>query len=183
LIELVYTDTMRRNDEVGPSFQEVGAMTRTGHPALQRQLQRGGALDPATLDKKTVVEAARETGVALFVADCDRARSRSAVLRAIAKAVDFPMFFGSSFDALYDCLCDTVLDQKVGAVLWLYKLHSGDPALEEDAGRIESVCADAAEFARENGRVFSYVVEHAGAHPAAEPGIVPAPYGEAEPRA
>jgi hypothetical protein len=72
-----------------------------------------------------------------------------------------------------------LLDQKIGVVLWLYKLHSGDPVLEEDAGRIESVCADAAEFARENGRVFAYVIEHAGAHPAAEPGVAAAPYGEA----
>jgi RNAse (barnase) inhibitor barstar len=153
-------------------------MTRTGQPLLQRQLQRGGALDPAALDKKSVVDAAREVGISLFVADCDRARSRSAVLRAIAKAVDFPMYFGSSLDALYDCLCDTLLDQKIGVALWLYKLHSGDPALEEDASQIESVCADVAEFARENGRIFAYVIEHAGAHPAAEPGVAAAPYGE-----
>lgn len=155
-------------------------MTRTGQPSLQRQLQRGGELDPAALDKKSVVEAARDMGATLFVADCDRARSRSAVLRAIAKAVDFPMYFGGNLDALYDCLCDTLLDQKVGVVLWLYKLHSGDPALEDDASQIESVCADASEFARENGRIFAYVIEHAGAHPAAEPGVAAAPYGEAD---
>ena len=99
------------------------------------------------------------------MANCDPARSRSAVLRAIVKAVDFPEYFGGNLDALYDCLCDTVLDHKVGVVLWLYRLHSGDPALEEDAARIEAVCADAAEFAHENGRIFAYVVEHAGRHP------------------
>jgi hypothetical protein len=66
-------------------------MTRTGQPAWQRQLQRGGELDAAALDKQAVVDATREMGASLFVADCDRARSRSAVLRAIAKAVDFPM--------------------------------------------------------------------------------------------
>lgn len=112
-----------------------------------------------------MVDAAHELGLALFVANCDPARSRSAVLRAIVKAVDFPEYFGGNLDALYDCLCDTVLDHKTGVVLWLYKLHSGDPALEEDAARIESVCADAAEFAHENGRTFAYVVEHAGKHP------------------
>ena len=121
------------------------------------------------LDKKAVVDAAHELGLALFVANCDPARSRSAVLRAIVKAVDFPEYFGGNLDALYDCLCDTVLDHKVGVVLWLYRLHSGDPALEEDAARIEAVCADAAEFAHENGRIFAYVVEHAGRHPDPEP--------------
>ena len=155
-------------------------MTRNGQSSLQRQLQRGGALDHAALDKKAVVEAAHELGLALFVADCDRARSRSAVLRAIAKAVDFPEYFGGSMDALYDCLRDTVLDQKAGAILWLYKLHSGDPALEQDAALIESVCSDTADFARENGRVFTYVIEHAGKHPDPEPGVAAAPYGEAE---
>ena len=120
---------------------------------------------------KAVVDAAHELGLALFVANCDPARSRSAVLRAIVKAVDFPEYFGGNLDALYDCLCDTVLDHKVGVVLWLYRLHPGDPALEEDAARIEAVCADAAEFAHENGRIFAYVVEHAGRHPDPEPGV------------
>ena len=154
-------------------------MARTGQPALQRQLQRGGELDAAALDKQSVVEAAGELRAALYVADCDRARSRSAVFRAIAKAVDFPMHF-RSFDELSDCLSDTVLDQKVGVVLWLYKLHSGDPALEEDAARIISICQDVTEYARENGRLFAYIVEHAGAHPAAEPGVAAARYGEAD---
>jgi hypothetical protein len=143
-------------------------MTRNGQSTLQRQLMRGGALAHDGLDKKAVVDAAHELGLALFVANCDPARSRSAVLRAI----------GGNLDALYDCLCDTVLDHKTGVVLWLYKLHSGDPALEEDSGRIETVCSDAADFARENGRVFSYVIEHAGRHPDPEPGVAAAPYGE-----
>src|SRR5690606_40614839 len=89
-------------------------MTRNGQSTLQRQLNRGGALEHDGLQKEAVVEASRELGLALLVADCDRARSRSAVLRAIAKAVDFPEYFGGNLDALYDCLCDTVLDQKVG---------------------------------------------------------------------
>src|SRR5690606_17791152 len=125
-----------------------------------------------------VVEASRELGLALLVADCDRARSRSAVLRAIAKAGDFPEYFGGNLDALYDCLCDTVLDQKVGVVLWLYRLHSGDPALEADSVQIEAVCAAAAELARHNGSVSTYVIVHAAKHPDPEPGVAPAPYGE-----
>ncbi|WP_313621002.1 barstar family protein [Achromobacter sp.] len=155
-------------------------MTRNGQSTLQRQLMRGGALAHEGLDKKAVVDAAHELGLSLFVANCDPCRSRSAVLRAIVKAVDFPEYFGGNLDALYDCLCDTVLDHKSGVVLWLYRLHSGDPALEEDAGRIETVCSDAADFAHENGRVFAYVIEHAGKHPDPEPGVAAAPYGESD---
>jgi len=155
-------------------------MARTGRvtPTLADSLQQGGQIDQSDLDKAVMVDTAAQLGVALLVADCDRARSRSAVLRAIARAVDFPEFFGGSLDALYDCLCDTVMDQKIGVSLWLYKLHSGDPALEEDTVRIVSVCEDVATFARENDRSFSFVVEHAGRHPDPEPGVAAAPYGE-----
>lgn len=153
-------------------------MTRNGQSPLLRQLRRGGAIDSEGLDKQAMVDAAQEVGASLLVADCDRARSRSAVLRAIAKAVDFPEFFGGNLDALYDCLCDTVLDNKTSIVLWLYRLHSGDPALMEDATLIEGVCADVAQFASENGRLFCYVIEHAGRHPDPEPGVAAAPYGE-----
>src|SRR5690606_32756170 len=77
-------------------FQGGPGMTRNGQSALQRQLGRGGAIDHDGLQKEAVVEAAHQLGLALMVADCDRARSRSAVLRAIAKAVDFPEYFGGN---------------------------------------------------------------------------------------
>jgi RNAse (barnase) inhibitor barstar len=178
LIEPLYADTMLRIEEVTRVYQGAKSMTRTSQPPVQEWLQQGGELDHAVLDKVAVVNAANELGLSLVVADCDRARNRSAVLRAIAKAVDFPEFFGGNLDALYDCLCDTVLDQKLGTVLWLYKLHTGDPILSADAEKIVSVCADAADFARENGRCFAFVVEHAGKHPDEIPGVAPSPYGE-----
>ena len=153
-------------------------MTRTPSATLTAQLRQGGEIDHAALDKAVMVQTSSELGIALFVADCDRARSRSAVFRAVARAVDFPEFFGGNFDALYDCLCDTVLDQKIGVALWLYKLHSGDPALEEDAARIASVCTDVSTFAHENDRTFSFVIEHAGRHPEPVPGVPAPPYGE-----
>lgn len=153
-------------------------MTRSATATLLRQLQTGGELDAAAWEKVSVVDTAAEAGLPLLVADCDRARSRSAVLRAIARAVDAPEFFGNDFDALYDCLCDAVTDQKQGLVLWLFKLHSGDPALADDARRVAEVCTDVVTYAGENGRAFTYVVEHAGKHPDPEPGVAAAPYGE-----
>ena len=144
--------------------------------SLQKKLQKSGLLDVSSISQEEVVNAANALGMTVFVVDCDRARSCSAVLRAIAKAVDFPEYFGSNLDALSDCLCDTVLDQKIGAVLWLHNLHSGDPVLAADAAAIESVCADTVEFAVNNDRYFAYVVEHAGKHPDPEPGVAPTPY-------
>lgn len=133
--------------------------------SLQEQLQKGGLIEASATSQDDVIQAATDAGLTAIVVDCDRARSRSAVLRAIAKAVDFPEFFGSNLDALYDCLCDTAIDQRDGLFLWFYKLHTGDPILADDAKAVLDVCADVVDFAANNERVFSYVVEHAGKHP------------------
>jgi RNAse (barnase) inhibitor barstar len=144
--------------------------------SLLSKLQKGGLVDVSSSEQVEVVKAAEEAGLAAFVVDCDRARSRSAVLRAVVKAVDFPEFFGGNLDALYDCLCDTVIDQKVGLFLWFHNLHSGDPGLEKDAAAIESVCMDVVEYAANNGRQFAFHIVHAGRHPDPEPGVAPTPY-------
>ncbi|WP_322996354.1 barstar family protein [Castellaniella sp.] len=139
-----------------------------------------GAVDAQTISEADALAAATEAGLTAFVVDCDRARSRSAVLRAVVKAIDYPEFFGSNLDALYDCLCDTVNDQKTGLFLWFRHLHSGDPALADDAQAIRSVCDDVVEYGQNNERVFSYAIQHAGAHPAPEPGVDPTPYSGRE---
>jgi len=149
--------------------------------SLSQKLQKGGLVDVASSEREEVFELAEEVGLTALVVDCDRARNRSAVLRAVVKAVDFPEFFGGNLDALYDCLSDTVLDQKNGLFLWFHNLHSGDPALEEDSVLIQNVCDDVVEFASNNGRIFAYHIVHAGRHPDPEPGVAPTPYsGTAE---
>lgn len=143
----------------------------TSAQSLQDQLQKGGLIDVPASSRDGVIEAAAAAGLTAFLVDCDRARSRSAVLRAVVKAIDFPEFFGGNLDALYDCLCDTIMDQKSGLFLWFEKLHSGDPALTDDAAAIISICNDAVDFAANNGKVFSYAVVHAGKHPDPEPTV------------
>lgn len=148
--------------------------------ALQNKLKKGGLLDASLISREDALQHANALGLMALVVDCDRARSRSAVLRAVVKAIDFPEFFGGNLDALYDCLCDTVLDQKVGLFLWFHNLHSGDPALADDTKAIISICADVAEFAKNNGRRFAFSVQHAGKHPDPEPGVAPTPYSGAD---
>ena len=132
---------------------------------LQQQLLQGGELKISTQSLEEVLALAEELELTAFSVECDRARNRSAVFRAVVKAVDFPEFFGGNLDSLYDCLSDTVLDQKDGLFLWFNKLHSGDPALEEDVKAIIDVCLDVSELARNNDKVFSFYIDHAGKHP------------------
>lgn len=135
--------------------------------SLNDCLKTGGTLYRTGVNASELHRAAKTLNVALFDVDCARAKSKSAVLRAIAKAVDFPEHFGGNLDALYDCLTDTLLEQKVGMVLALRNLHEDDPGLAEHAPAIAQVCEDAVEFARENGKVFTFILEKADG--AAEP--------------
>jgi len=43
-------------------------------------------------------------------ADCSQATDRSEVLEEIARAADFPVWFGANLDALFDCLTDLLPD-------------------------------------------------------------------------
>ncbi len=147
-------------------------MGKAVDPALRQLLKRGGDFDPLTgLD--LVSAAAKEQGLGWYVADCDKARSRSAVFRAIVKAVDYPQFFGSDFDGLFDCLRDTLQDQKDGGfVLVLDRLHSADPAIVMDGHQFLQVLNDTVTYARDNGMVFIYGIHHAGKHADDKPGVV-----------
>ncbi|MBX6318029.1 barstar family protein [Pigmentiphaga sp.] len=134
---------------------------------LSECLKTGGALYDQGVDARMLKRAAQESNLALFEVDCSRAKSKSAVLRAIANTVDFPEHFGGNLDALYDCLCDTVLDQEVGMVLALRHVRQDDPGLAEHAAAIAQVGEDVVEFARENGKTFAFILERADS--AAEP--------------
>lgn len=146
-------------------------MGKTVDSKLRQLLQKGGDIDP-TQGLDALEAASKDLGLVWCVADCEKARSWSAVFRAVVKAVDYPQFIGGSFDALYDCLSDSLLDQKDGLVLVLDKLHSADPAIVNEGNTFLQILNDAVQFAQENGRVFIYAIHHAGKHPDAVPGKV-----------
>lgn len=144
-------------------------MGKTVDSKLRQLLQKGGDIDPTQGLDVLEIEA-KERGLVWCVADCEKARSWSAVFRAIVKAVDYPQFFGGNFDSLSDCLSDSLLDQKDGIVLVMDKLHSADPAIVNEGSAFLQILNDAVEFAKENGRVFIYAIHHAGKHDDAIPG-------------
>lgn len=143
---------------------------------FQEHIKVGGLFEATPEQQAALSEQAQEAGLAVMVAECDRARSRSAVLRAVAKAVDYPEFFGNDLEALYDCLCETVLDQKGGLYLWFNKLHTGDDIIAQASKDVFEVCADVVDYASSKERVFVYSIIHAGKHSAPEPGVAPTPY-------
>src|SRR5690625_8050476 len=86
---------------------------------FNKHVEIGGHFKSTESRREELFQEAEQLGITVMVANCDRARSRSAVLRAIAKAVDYPQFFGNDMDALYDCLSDTLVDQATGLSLCL----------------------------------------------------------------
>lgn len=125
------------------------------HESIEEQLQAGGRVDGSAPE---LVERAQALGYAVFEADCSKAKSLSAVLRAIANAVDYPEYFGSNLDALLDCLTGTVLDQPRGALVILRGLNTEEPGIAPHVDALLETFADAVEYVRDNNRVMAYAV-------------------------
>src|SRR5690625_1833462 len=114
---------------------------------FNKHVEIGGHFKSTESHREELFQEAEQLGITVMVANCDRARSRSAVLRAIAKAVDYPQFFGNDMDALYDCLSETVVDQQTGLYLWLDCLHTADDVIGAATEDIVQVLDDVADYA------------------------------------
>ena len=146
-------------------------MSRQASRQVPKLLRKGGQFNPGS-DLESLQAGAQEAEFAWCVADCSKARNRSALFRAVVKAVDYPQFFGGAFDGLYDCLCETVDDQKSGLVLLFDRLHSADPTLEGDIDELKSTLEDVASYASDAGKAFVFGFQEAGRHADDEPGHV-----------
>lgn len=146
-------------------------MGRQSSRQIQKLVNKGGKFE-SDGDLESLQSACDNAQLAWCVADCSKARNLSALFRAVVKAVDYPQFFGGQFDELYDCLRDSVDEQKSGLVLLLYRLHSADPGLENDIEELDAVLQDVVAYATDRGKVFIYGFEEVGSHPDDVPGQV-----------
>lgn len=146
-----------------------------------QELCKGGELPKSLLKhQEELVSNAKGQGLAVFTADCSKARNLSALLRSFAKAVDYPVFFGKDIDALLDCLKETLAEQKRGYLLLIHEIHSGDPDLKDDVGRVLEVLQEVAIYAEKIGKTIAYLIDHAGKHSPPEPGKEPQGYTDVE---
>ena len=68
--------------------------------------QKAGVYHLPNMAKDVIIETAKANGFATFRIDLGRAGDKDDLLAAIAKALNFPDWFGRNFDALADCLAD-----------------------------------------------------------------------------
>lgn len=144
-------------------------MSKQQDRQLRDLLKKGGQAKVEQLE--SLREAATQAELIWCEADCSKARNRSALFRAVVKAVDYPQFFGGSFEGLSDCLSDSIADQKVGLVLVFKDLHVADPDIETDLPAVCQVLQEVIDSAADSDRVFIYCIEDGGKHPDDAPGV------------
>ena len=85
-------------------------------------------------------------------------RDKNAFLNALAKALQFPEYFGYNWDAFYDCLLD--LEPGPGGTVLLLRDASGFARAEpEEFAAAVDTLADAADYWKGEGRALLVVVE------------------------
>lgn len=134
--------------------------------SLHQQLDSGGALTLAPQEWIHLSPLAQTHGYAYYEVNCERAKSRSGVLKAIGRALGFPDQVALQMSDLSDCLTDTLMMHPVGMVVLLRGLHCQDEPMLRDPVELLQAFHDAADYASDHQRVLTYGVE-------AVPGLVP----------
>jgi len=100
-------------------------------------------------DAKAILEATRGSGLDMITIDMDPADP----FGSIARALDFPDWFGGNWDALEDCLGDLSWRRGDGHVLIFARYPDGDPR-----GILLDVLRSSAEYWRARGQPFFAVL-------------------------
>ena len=90
---------------------------------LLRDIDRSGLYRASHADQAKLLAAATASGFSIHRVDLALVRDKDAFLERLAKALDFPAWFGHNWDALADCLGDLSWLQADG---YLILLEHGD---------------------------------------------------------
>ena len=101
-----------------------------------------------------IFRAAAANRFACWRIDLAAARDKSALLGALARALEFPDWFGGNWDALQDCLGDLSWRRAPGYVIVLEHCQTLATAAQQDFETALDVLGAAAEFWRARGVPF-----------------------------
>ncbi len=87
------------------------------------------------------------------------ARDKNAFLNAIAKALQFPDYFGHNWDAFYDCLLDLKQGDGAGTLLVLREASGFARAEPEEFAAAMATLQDAADYWKSENRPLLTIVE------------------------
>ena len=109
-------------------------------------------------DTRVIAEAARAAGLALWRVDIGHVHDKQGFIALVAKALDFPQWFGGNWDAFEDCLGDLSWHPAPGYVLLLeHGKHFGAGHKQEFVTALE-VLDGVAEYWHAQGKPFWAIV-------------------------
>ena len=103
--------------------------------------------------ERDIVEALRGSRLRVVRVDLAGARDKGALIERVARALEFPAWFGGNWDALEDCLSDLSWSTGDGHVLLIENAEASD-----ERGILVDILRSAAAFWAERGRPFFGVV-------------------------
>lgn len=120
---------------------------------------KAGVYHLPQIDKAQLMAAAKAGGLAAFRVDLSNTGDKEQMLTAIAKALEFPDWFGHNFDALADCLADMSWTPADGYLLLLEHCDGIHGKAEQDFVSALQIFNQAANDWREEGMPFWCLVE------------------------
>jgi hypothetical protein len=96
-------------------------------------------------------EVVRGSGLRLADVSLKEAQPKEEILLRIARALDFPDWFGGNWDALEDCLSDLSWHEAQG---WVLVFREFEALSRDDLGVLMDVLGSSAEYWAEQGRLF-----------------------------
>ena len=129
------------------------------YESLLRRVEAAGVYHMPQGDSESLVVAADANGYAVFRVDLGQAGDKESLLAEIARDLAFPEWFGSSFDALLDCLCDMGWRPAEGYLILLEHCDGIHGRAEGDFVTTIEILSTAAEEWREQGIAFWCLVD------------------------
>lgn len=121
---------------------------------LLTRLEHAGVYHMPLDGEAALAAAAEHNGYAVFRVDLAKAKNKDEMLDAIARAMDFPDWFGHSWDALLDCLADLGWAPAEGYLVILEHCDGIHGLAEADFVHCLQVFASAIQEWREQGIPF-----------------------------
>jgi RNAse (barnase) inhibitor barstar len=129
-------------------------MSIARYEARLRDIVQAGVYHEPHGDVDAIASGADGNGYATFRVDLQGVQDKDGLLDAIARAMDFPDWFGHNWDALADCLGDLSWRPADGYVVLLQNCDGVHGRAESDFVTLMQVFSRAADDWREQGVPF-----------------------------
>ena len=109
-------------------------------------------------EEDKIIEAARDHELKAVIVNMNRVSRKQTFLSRFARALQFPVYFGQNWDALFDSLTDLSWTKAPGHVILIYNLKDMAKKSPEDMRVIRRVFEAAAEYWQSRQMLFFILI-------------------------